>query len=401
MTSQKRILFVTHGTGLYGSDRSMLLLISKLDRSRYAPFVLLKARGPLSAELDRIGVPTIIYPTKQWVAFPHEYSRWHFREVFFGMPKRVRDICDLIKKENIDLVYTNSLLTIDGAVAAKVKGIPHVMHVHEIVCADPFLKPYLPIPIVNQLVKLLSKKIIAVSHAVKRSLGFPQKGKYNGKIDVIYNGIDIKAFKEPRIIGARGANHDLRKMYHIAEKTKLVGLIGRYDESKGVGDLIEAARIVSGRADDVKFIIVGSGSKDLLKRWQRKSRELSLEDRFLFLDFQKDLVPVYEAIDILVLASWVEACPLTVLEGMAMGKPIVATRCGGAEESVIDGETGFLVPIRSPSVLAGAVKKLLVNQELAEKMGACGQKRASQLFNSERYTVEIERVIGSILQNGK
>ena len=383
-TKTKRILFVTHGVGLYGSERCMLNLLGRLDRNRYAPVVVIRGKkGGLADALEHLKIKFYIYPLDQWIAYADQYSFSHFYNVVRSLPARLRLLTELIERENIDLVYSNSMIVFDGALAARIRNVPHVTHIHEILKGEPFLKPYLPICLINTLVKSLSNRIVVVSQAVARSLS----KKAMDKIRVVYNGIDADRFSP----GAGGTG--LRQALGVKGDEKLIGLIGRFIESKGHGDFIAAASMVIRDVPGVKFVIIGSGAKEMEALWRTKVAEHHLQDHFSVVGFRQDVVDVYQSLDIVVSASWIDPFPLTILEAMAMQKPIIATRCGGPEESVMDGVTGVLVPPHSPVDLAEAIMRLIRHPDLCQKMGMSGHQRVRDFFTLDRYVDKLQETI--------
>ncbi|MFC1510464.1 glycosyltransferase family 4 protein [Candidatus Omnitrophota bacterium] len=392
--SKKKILFVTHGTGIYGSERCMLDLLKKLDRSKYVPIVMIKSEGPLSQELERLDIEIIIYPIKNWIAFPEEFSRWHFREVFFDMPKRLRFIGNVIEEKKIALVYTNSMVVIDGALAAKLKRIPHIMHIHEILKGEPFYRPYMPIWLVHKLVRFLSAQVLVESLAEKKAI-LGDRVDENKKLHVVPNAVDCERFT---VQSDDARAYDYRAEINVKKDVKLVGIIARIVDSKGQRDFIDAAKIVIDSYANVCFAIIGGGDKNLLSQYKRQVEDAGIARQVVFSELRKNIVPVIRSLDVLVSASRIEPFGLTIIEAMALGKPVVATRCGGPGETVVDGQTGFLVPIKSPAEMAVRILKLLNDQKLAEEMGAKGQARALKNYNVNLYGEKIIAIINEVIE---
>ena len=399
LARKKRILFITHAFGHYGSERSMLDFLKILDRDEYEPFVLLKKKGYLYEELRRMGVEVDIYPMQQWIVHPRDFARWHFRVVFFEMPKRVKYIMRMIESKSIDLVYTNSILVVDGVLAAKLKKIPNIIHVRELLGRNPNLRSYLPLFLVTFLVRVLADRIITVSNVVKEILKSRFGWRINRKIKVVHNGVDFTRFI--KLVSGNSIDA-LRDELGLRKGTKVVTLIGRFAETKGQIDFINAASHIVRDFPDVRFIILGSGSKTFLTTMIDELEKLGLTKKFTFLGARANLFPVYEVTDILVSASWVESFGLTIVEAMANKVPVVSTRCGGPEEIIIDGETGFLVPVRAPEELAEAVLKLLKDAYLCLKIGESGYQRAFELFNGSVNNIRVRDIIDTVLaRDGK
>lgn len=390
-----KILFLSHDTNLSGAERSLLILLKALDKNKYSLLVVLPCNGPLKEKIEDAEIKTIIYPIQRWIPYDSEYGKSHFRECFGQMPGRIQFLTNLIKEEKIDLVYTNTITCIDGAIAAKIRKLPHIWHIREILLNDTSLKPYFPIFFINIIINTLSSKIIVVSKAVKRALIKDRDGKYEGKMRVIYNASDPDESMTKKI---RYMGHDSLSELLSEKKTKIVASLGSIKEKKGQIDLIKAAKIVTDCFKNIVFILIGDGDKEYIDKLKEIVRENSLEKKVYFFDFCENTSSIYESIDILVSSALVEPFGRTIIEAMAAGKPVVATKCGGPEEIIEEGKTGFLVPIKSPKELARAIIELIHNPELAKNMGESGRKRANSLFNLERHIFDIENVIDNAVR---
>jgi glycosyltransferase involved in cell wall biosynthesis len=318
--------------------------------------------------------------------FSSEYSIKNIIKFWINLPERVFYLIRFIKKNNIDLVYTNSITCLDGAIAAKFCRIPHIWHIHEILTNNSSIVSYMPQSIISFIINMLSKIIIVPSEAAKKQ--FKQSKNINRKIKVINNGVDVYKF----IRGTGNEELPLAKGLDLENKYK-VALIGTIQEIKGHFDLVEASVIVDKFYKNIIYLIAGGGNKKMLEKLKKRISEAGMSDKFIFLGFIERIDILIEKIDLLVCPSWVEAFSLTLLEAAAAGKPLIATRCGGPEEIILDGETGFLVKIKSPGSLANAIIKVISNPKLAQSMGKSGQNRVSELFTLERYVSDIEKII--------
>ncbi len=397
MSSRKKvkILFVSHASGLHGSERSLLHLLKGLDKQKYEPLVLLPEDGQLRKRIEGLGIEVIVYPVERWIAYSREYSRRHFKKVFRGLPGRVRFLSRLIEKEKIDLVYSNSIVVIDDAIAAKLRGVPHIRHIRNFLFDNPYLKPYLPMLLTSVLLKTLSCRIIVVSNAVKRNCNFDKPGSSNGKVKVVYNGIDIDEFRAG-LTSCDG--NELRAELGLAQQTKIVALIGRCQDEKGIREFIEAVKIVTPRFSNTVFVIIGQKYKRTFHKFEEMVTKLGLQEKIYFTGFRENLFSAYRSMDVLVSASWIETFGMVIAESMIAGKPVVATRCGGPEELVADGETGYLVPAKSSEELAGAIARLLDNPQGCEQMGRLGRERASKLFRVEQYVSSVQEAFDKAME---
>jgi len=234
---------------------------------------------------------------------------------------------------------------------------------------------------------------------------FVRQGIDKSKCVVVHNGID--ADTKPETLAS-----EIRKMWGVGEDEILIGTVGSLIKRKQINDLIEAlaelqkqdARgktnpphppLLKGGEGGLKCMIVGDGpEKDSLQKMVLK---MGLHDRVIFTGFQIDAISYINAMNIFVLTSEKEGLPRVILEAMLMGKPVVALNVTGPAELVVDGETGFLVPVRHPEVFADCVLRLIENHELRKQMEEKGRKRIIEKFSIGKYVMGIENVLDEVL----
>jgi glycosyltransferase involved in cell wall biosynthesis len=210
-------------------------------------------------------------------------------------------------------------------------------------------------------------RMIAVSDHTQRmfvTMGWPAHGWA-----VIPNAVAVERF-------ARRPHPSVRTALEDGSGRAIAVVPARLDVQKGHEDLLEAAQ----HLPDVRLLCVGEG--DLRTALEDRARILGIEDRVVFLGFRTDIDGILGSCDLVVLPSLYEGFPLSLIEAMAAGKPVVATDIGGTRELVVDGVTGLLVPPRAPRKLAEAVKKILGDRALANRLGEAGKERAEQHFGS-------------------
>ena len=161
---------------------------------------------------------------------------------------------------------------------------------------------------------------------------------------------------------------------------RIVGNVARLAEQKGHRDLIAAARIVLERHPDVRFVVAGDGElRDQLRELARP-----LGDRFEFLGARDDVPDLLASFEVFAFPSRFEGLCLAVIEAQVAGVPVVATPVGGIRETVVDGETGFLVPPDDAKALAEQISWCLENAEDARRVADAGQQRASERYSVDR-----------------
>jgi glycosyltransferase involved in cell wall biosynthesis len=175
----------------------------------------------------------------------------------------------------------------------------------------------------------------------------------------------------------------------------VIGCVAHFADHKGHRYLIEAAARVAAAVPDVRFLLVGDG--ELRPQIERQIKELKIEKQVILTGFRNDIPRLLAAMDIVVLSSHLEGLGTSLLDAMAMARPVVATRVGGIPEMVEDGVTGRLVPPRDPAVLARALIELIRRPDEREKMGAAGRARMLEKFSAEAMVTATEALYLKIL----
>jgi L-malate glycosyltransferase len=176
----------------------------------------------------------------------------------------------------------------------------------------------------------------------------------------------------------------------------IVGNVAALVPHKGQRHLVEAAALVVREVPDVRFVIAGEG--ELRESLQHQIRSHGLEKHVILAGFRPDVLSLHKAFDIFVMSSMMEGLGTSLLDAMACGKPVVATRAGGMPEVVSDGESGILVPPRDDRALADAIVRLLKEPTLRERMGAAGMSLANTRFSAERMVAETLDVYADVVR---
>lgn len=229
--------------------------------------------------------------------------------------------------------------------------------------------------------------LLAVSQAVKDDL--VDQGIAADKVTVLYNALGPEEFV------ARRDPRDVRDEFGATTDTPVVGTIAHLSEKKGYRDLFAAMPVVCREFPQVQFWIIGQGQlRDELEATARRNGTIN---HVRFLGFRRDMADLMNAIDLMALPSHREPCALVYIEAALMRKPILACRAGGAPESVADGESGLLVPVRDSAAIAESLCSLLDNRSRARAMGQAGYERARDLFGWPRFIRTLEGVYDRVL----
>ncbi len=376
MTSQARpsILFVHAGAELYGADRILLELVAGLQARGHTLQVVLPAPGPLHAELSALKVPT------------HRKNLGVLRRRYFTPLGLINRVCRLvssvifmrrlIRLNGIQVVHSNTTAVFSGLLAARLCGLPHVWHVHEITT-----KPVWFARAVAACVGYLSQRAVFVSEATRAHMCALHPRVQENAL-VIHNGIDGTRAEA----GTRGL---LRQECGWAADHVVVGMIGRINWWKGQGKLLDSMALLAPRHAMLRCLMVGGtydGDNCTRDELFASITRQGLSAAVAVQDFRPDVGNVLADIDVFVLPSTEpDPFPTVVLEAMAAGKPIVAFRHGGVCEMVEDGVSGVLCAPGSAVELAAAIERLVLSPDLRHQMGQAGRARLHRLFTREAF----------------
>ena len=304
-------------------------------------------------------------------------------------------LAGLIRRERPQILHTHTAKAgTVGRAAALLAGrarppiVVHTFHGH-------VLRGYFG-PLRSRLFGALERRLardstalVAVSPQVRDDLvelGVAPKEKFA----VVRLGIELG-----ERTGSVDGRAETRRYLGIAEERFAVGWVGRMTAVKRGEDVLEGFRLLRGRGVDATLCLVGDGPDR--PQLERKAHELGIVRDTLFLGYQEDVAPLYAAFDALVLPSGNEGTPVSVIEALAAGRPVVATRVGGVPDVVRDGEDGFLVDAGATADLAERLSRLAADPELRDRLGAAGRARVVPRYAVDRLVDDIDRLYRSLL----
>lgn len=373
------VLFVHAGAELYGADRILLELVAGLRARGHAVDVVLPGPGPLHAELARLGV---VAQTRNLGVLRRRYfSPLGLLNRLCRLLGAVFFLRRLVRERGVAVVHSNTTAVFAGVLAARLAGVPHVWHVHEITT-----RPRWFAHVVAACVGLLTQRAVFVSAAAREHL-CGLSARVRAKAVVIHNGIDSARAQDgkPGVLRAEcgwdGA--------HV-----VVAMVGRINWWKGQGALLACAAQLAPTDARLRFLMVGGtydGDEHSRQQLLAAIGHAGLSDRVVVQDFRADVGNVLADTDIFVLPSTEpDPFPTVVLEAMAAGKPVVAFGHGGVCEMVADGISGILCPPVATDALAAAIRRLAASGALRAQMGQAGRERLQRLFTREAF---IERFV--------
>jgi glycosyltransferase involved in cell wall biosynthesis len=353
-----RVLYLHEFRRIGGAERGLLGLVDAIRRVSVDPLVALPRRDAAFAWLKSRGIRTVPLPVPRW---RHGLSLPVFPLFLLRLRSRVAPA-------DIDVVHVNNYRSAPiGSFVSRRFGVPCVCHVRELIEPERVGTYRLHRP----------EALIAVSDAVAQAVirgGLPRD-----RVSVVRSGI---APHEPP---PQAETIRLRERLGISPGDPVVGIVAHILPHKGYDDLVQALALLQEKLPHVKCLIVGGVPREsYLRELLQRAERLSVRDRFILAGFQEDVVPFLHAMDVCVLPSRTEGLPITILEAMAAGKPVVATAVGGVPEVVRNGETGLLTPPGDPGRLAEAVLRLLEAPILARTMGDAGRTWVERALNLEQ-----------------
>lgn len=323
-----------------------------------------------------------------------------------------------IRRERPDIIHTHTAKAgTVGRVAAwvykwftlgtligrprKVKVV-HTFHGHVFHSYYGKRKTQLFILIEKILARLASDKIIVITPQQLQEIHFDVGVGRNNQFEVIPLGIDLS-----KLAAGESARNEFRSEFGVSEATLLIGFVGRLTEIKNIPMLIAAARVYFATAHhpDAKFIIIGDGQM----RYELEVLAEDLGDRIVFAGNRDDLERVYAGLDILALTSLNEGTPLSVIEAMAAGRPVVTTEVGGVVDligSVEQELEGFTTRERGVGVgsgdATGFAKGLIYlakNEKLRFDLGNKGNQFVTDNYGKERLISDIRQLYDRLLEH--
>lgn len=373
----QRILYVEGNVDetIGGSFFSLLFLVEGLDRERYKPTVVFSFEHRLIPRFEAAGARVIIRPLAKPVTWSGALGRLaaRFANLILGFVLEPLRLAWLCRDLQIDLVHLNNSIVRNHPwiVAARLRGIPCVTHERGI------NREY------STRSRALGRKldaVICISKAVRDN--FEHCGVRGLRLVDIPNALDPNEM-QPKV-DARTIREEIR----IPASARLVGIVGNLKHWKGQEVVIRAMQRVAASFPDVVCLLIGDFSKDdsaYREHILRLIDELGVRECVVVTGYRSNVADYVNALEILIHAS-IEPEPFgrVLLEGMALNKPLVASRGGAVPEIVVHGTTGLLFEPGDAGALASALMSLLHDPERAIAMGVAGRRRLA-----ERFTIEV------------
>jgi glycosyltransferase involved in cell wall biosynthesis len=383
-----------HTAQMSGGEIALLNLVNEIDRRRFEPIVLLFSPGPLADRLLACGVETYTVPLASAVLNTRKDSLGarSLTKIFaiVTLAFYTCKLCLIVSKLRVQLIHTNSLKAdVIGGLVGRILRIPVMWHVR-----DTISDAYLPKTVARwfrAMSRVLPNFVIANSQATMNSLhaGAAEKELTSrGNEFVVWDGTPI---------GKRGQV----SFRSNSDGQQKIALIGRISPWKGQDVFVKAANLLHARFPQAKFLIVGKamfGEHEYERMLHQLIEQNGLAQNVIFTGFTDDVPGLIDQVDVVVHASTIpEPFGQVVIEAMAAGKPVVATRGGGVNEIIVDGDSGILVAPGDPVALAEAIAKLLESEPRRREIAEKGYQRVADNFSIKHTADKIQSIYSSVL----
>jgi glycosyltransferase involved in cell wall biosynthesis len=345
-----------------GAQEHVYSLLSRLDRSRYDASVVSLSGGSAIRRIQRLGMPVhVLEEPDDAIA--------------------VGALATFLADAGAEIVhnhmYRAELVGTRAAIALGEAGHPRpyvigTVHSSRIRSAED-----------RDVLRRLTPRmdhLVAVSNAIVHKIAVERPSRV--PVSLIHNGVDLQRYdhQEPCCT--------LRDEYVMAPSAQIVGVVARLEPEKGHSTLLDAWPLVLRAVPDAYLLVVGEGSRR--EALEAQVAELRIKDRVIFTGRRDDVPAVTAALDVAVLPSYREAQGLTILEAMALSRPVVASNVGGIPEMIENGRTGLLVPPHDPDALATAITRLLADHAYADMLAKGGHDLVHKRFCVELMVSAIE-----------
>ena len=385
MLDPPSVLFVDQAAEIGGAELSLIDIL----RWRRGPqSVCLLQEGPFAERLRELTVPTVLVDGSGMANIRRGDSLAAAARALPALFGVMRGFVETARKH--DVVYANTMKAIMlAALSYPLHRRPVIWHLRDLLTAEHFS---VSLRLCCSLLPAFAiRTVIANSHATAEAY---RRIGGRSPMQVVYNGVDPTPFDA---IEAATARRQLLSETGLAADRPIVGVFSRLARWKGQHVLIEALR----QMPKLQAIIVGGAlfGEDAYEAQLRADiAAAGLSDRVRLLGFRRDVPALMKGVDIVAHTSTAaEPFGRVIVEGMLAGKPVIATRAGGAAELIRDGETGLLVAPADAGALAAALRRLLADPAHAARMAAAGEAEARERFGVEDYVREVDRAIDAVV----
>lgn len=351
--SENTIMHLIDTTGPGGAETVFTSLVKELNQTNAKNVVVLRGEGWVADRVRSFGIT------------PHLIdSKGSFNLGYIAALRK------LVLKEKVDLIHAHLLgSNVYGALLAMVCRKPMIATFHgavDVAARERFLKA--KFFIIGQG----ASRIVCVSKKLQAELGGRSKLPTR-KLNLIYNGVDSSPAQKFQPF-------NLRDELGLPADATIVVSIGNIRPAKGYEYLVDAAIDLADSDPDIRFVVVGDQKESLFSRLKERISSSGSTPHIYWLGFREDVAHILQQADIFLLPSVSEGFSISTVEAMLAGVPVIATRSGGPEEILVNGETGFLVPVRDSAAIVEAIRTLKAPGQLREGLTMRAQFEAKERF---------------------
>lgn len=407
---QVRILYVENAHSVGGSVISIYRLVQKLNRDRFKPIVLFYRANDFEPRFRELGIDVIVLDKERARSLPGDAGA--SRDIAAALGRRSAVLADIYRRlksiyllarqtlprawqirrvintQSIDLVHLNNRLSSNqsAALAARFAGAPCICHVRDF----------------DQLSWLDRWLAGRISYFVFMSLALEQNVRAaipDLRGSVVYDGLELEPFLNPDDASF------VRRRFGLDEGDFVVGNVGRLVPWKGQEVFLRALACIAPHLPHLRALIVGDPDPPTEVTYRQKlldlTQQLGLSDRVQFTGFMSDAPAVMCSLDALVhSSSSPEPFGLVIIEGMAAGKAVIATKAGGALDIIEDGVNGLLVPAGDAQAMAEAIAQLAGDPDRAARLGAAARQRTRDCFTIDAYAQTMQNIYHTSIAAG-
>lgn len=372
MTKRIKVLALIKGLGLGGAEKLLAISLPHLDRDRFEYEVgyLLPWKVALVPEFQRAGIPVFCLNLRK------SYDL-----------RIIPRLAKVLRERQVDVLHLHlPYAGIVGRAASRLSSVKAVVYTEH----NLWERYHWLTGAFNRMTYRWNDTVISVSEEVERSIRSRYNPNGNLRLCTIHNGVDFE-----QLAGVHQDRSGVRREFGIPLDHRLVVHVANFLPKKRHVDLLNAARRVLNRDPFITFLLVGQGPME--EEIKAEAHLLGIEPNIVFAGFRDDVPRLMAAADSFVLSSLHEGLPVALLEAMAVGTPVVATRVGGIPEVITDAVEGFLVEPLHPEQLSEKLLALLHSSELQHRFSANAKEKVRKQFDVRRMVESTEAIYGQLL----
>ena len=372
-----RICYPFIGDSVGGSHRSTLLLINKLDRSKFDPVIVVHEKGLLTDHLERNGIKYFLLPLPTYAG-----SSPKLRHVFKAILRITLGLRKFINENNISIVHGNDLrINLSWPLATRLSGASYIWHQRVVLSSSPLWK----------IIPLVANQVVCISNTVADCLPFVP----SERLHTIINPFEVETVLEEK----NPAKTRLKEKLGLAPDTYIVGFIGRMEKQKRPETFIKvAAKLQREFRAEVAFLMIGSCTPDEQSAIQDFAQQQGVEQLHI-LGFCDPIDPYLSGLDIVLSTGVNEGFGRVTVEAMLWNIPVIATDSGGHREIITHGQNGFLIPCDDDEAFAEYTTRLLRQPELVLELTGNANREARIKYTVESHVKQVMECYQEALSN--